>query len=128
MLIIQYTIPSTLPTNLAYISDSKFFLEARKCMYIERSTITNSISSKYPSSQHKLYCNQHYCQSTTNKITNNVITSVSHIQVILMFHSVAHIALMNPQHKWLATIHLLSDLATLILQLDNITKTCTKCY
>ena len=62
MLIIQYTIPSTLPTNLACISDSKIFLEACQCMYIERSTITDSISSKYPSSRHKLYRNQHYYQ------------------------------------------------------------------
>ena len=62
MLIIQYTIPNVLPTNLAHISDSKIFPEARKCMYIEWSTITDSISSKYLSSRHKLYCNQHYYQ------------------------------------------------------------------
>ena len=62
MLIVQYTIPSVLPTNLAHISDLKTFLEVCKCISIEQSTITNSISSKYPSSHHKLYRNQHYCQ------------------------------------------------------------------
>ena len=67
-------------------------------------------------------------KGTTNKITNKVIISVSHIQVIPMFHGMAHIALLNLQHRWLATIHLLSDLATWIFQLDNITKTCTKYY
>ena len=127
MLIIQFTIPNVLPTNLACISGSKIFLEVRECMYIEWLTIANSISPKDPSPSDKFCCNQNYCQWHYQP-DNKVIISVSHTQVIPMFHGVAHIALLNPQHKWLATIHLLSYLATLILQLDNITKTCTKCY
>ena len=61
-LIVQYTIPSVLPTNLAHISDSKTFLEVCKHISIEWPTITDPISSKYPSPCHKLYRNQHYCQ------------------------------------------------------------------
>ena len=62
MLIIQYTIPNVLPTNLTCISDSKTFLEVCKRISIEWSTITDSITSKYPSSHRKPYRNQHYCQ------------------------------------------------------------------
>ena len=62
MLIVQYNIPSILPTNLAHISNSRILLEVRKCMYIEWSTITNSTSSKDPFPSDELCYNQHYGQ------------------------------------------------------------------
>ena len=128
MLIIQYTIPNILPTNLACISGSKIFLEVHECMYIEWSTIANSISPKDPSPSDKFCCNQNYCQWHYQQDNKQ-----SYYKCFI-YPSYTHVSrhgtycFIEPQHKWLATIHLLSDLATLILQLDNITKTCTKCY
>ena len=36
---------------------------------------------------------------TTIEKTSNATINISHIQVTPMFHDVAHIALLNPQHR-----------------------------
>ena len=65
---------------------------------------------------------------TTIEAMSSVTINISHIQVTPMFLVVVHADLLKPQDGQLVTVLLLSGLATWIFQLDNIAKTCTKCY